>query len=785
MASPPLDGPTIKRQRSELVARADLSGRPLARRLARQVDGWFETLGANLPPGYCLVATGGYAAGALCPGSDVDVVLLHPPRAAAEQVSAAAESLWYPLWDGGVKLSPAVHSPRSILGLAGDDLVTATAILRLRPLAGDSSGVDDLRKSGREQWRKRSNHWLTELRIATEQRWARTGEVASRLEPDVKDGQGGLRDHDVLRWAVAVERADIDAALEAPLDDLAGAVETIFDVRCELHRVIGRATNTLLLQDQDAVAEAMGYADADVLMSKLSAAARSIDWASERFWWRVERVVRLGRRSTTGVPRADADKASGAVVIDDEVELAPGIELDDQSLAFRVAAAAAHAGRPIGRRALVTLAAHPVDENAPWTERTARAFISLLGSGDHVVATIEALEQYDLFSRLLPEWRHIRSLPQRNAFHTYTVDRHVLQTVANANELVRTVARPDLLLVAALLHDIGKGLPGDHTDAGMALVEKMAPRMGFVPTDVTIVRALVEHHLLLAETAMRRDLSDPRTAKNVAEALGMPAVLELLHALTKADSLATGPSAWSAWKETMIQTLVDLVRAEFAQSAPDPEAAVAAMRIDEQLARLADVVRSDRTPRVERENEGEFELLRVGAVDEPGLFAKIAGTLTGLGLDVLGADAWTSPDGIAVDQFRVASSSGVPLRRSRIENELRTVLSGAADVTGRLQHRMSAYAKARRRPSSATPPRREIIISNEASDTTTMIDVRTADELAVLYRLCAAIADEGLDIRSAKVATLGHEVVDVFYVQRIDASRHEALRERLEKALVG
>ena len=782
-----LDGAFVKRARADLVGRSDLAGRGLARRLSDQMDGWFDALGSGLPDGWAIVATGGYAAGLLSPGSDIDVVLLHPQKASAHDVRSIAEPLWYPMWDAGVKLSPAAHSVKSLLGLAASDLVTATTILRIRRLAGSDAGVADLRAHALEQWRKKSTHWLTELRAVSEERWSKFGEVASLLEPDLKDGQGGLRDYDTIRWALAVDRPEILASLEAPFEDLAAPAEALLATRCELHRLTGKSTNVLLLQDQDAVAEAMGFADADVLMARVSSAARAIDWASERFWWRVERSTRKGR-SATSTGRVSATLGQGVTVIDDEVEVDVEVAGVDQSLVLRVAAAAAHAGYPISRRALIQLSATAIEDGEVWNERTRNAMVSLLGAGPHLVAAVEALERYDLFSNMLPEWRHVRSLPQRNAFHTYTVDRHLLQTVANAGEFVRMVDRPDLLLIGALLHDIGKGYPGDHTEVGIELVGRIGPRMGFAVEDVAILQSLVKNHLLLSETAMRRDLADPRTAENVAASVGNLPRLELLRALTESDSLATGPSAWSAWKATLLDELTRTVGAVFAGRVRERRE----IALDDRFGDVLDNVRSTGVLHTHHEPAGDFDLWVVATPDQRGLFAKIAGTFAMHGIDVVSSEAWTSADGIAVDQFRVPRVANVNTDWTRLESDLRGSVGGTIDVGSRIAQRVRTYSRAHRRAVAAAPPRLEVLISNDASASTTMIDVRAPDAIAVLYRLASALAATGLDIRSAKVATLGHEVVDVFYVQRsgrtgaakqIPERDHAVLREELKAAL--
>ncbi|MCX6520014.1 MAG: [protein-PII] uridylyltransferase [Actinobacteria bacterium] len=776
----PIDAATIKRLRTQLVGDADLAGRSLARRLSQQADSWFESLASDLPSGWALMATGGYAGGVLCPGSDIDVVLLHPNKANDAQVRTVAEGLWYPFWDGGIKLSPAVHTTKTLLNLASDDLESATTILRVRCLAGDAELVRRLQHDALEQWRRRPMVWLQRLHESAQLRWERLGDVASLLEPDLKDGRGGLRDHDMIRWALAIDRPDVSSALEGPFEDLAGSAEVLLATRCELHRATGRFVNILLLQDQDRVAEAMGYFDADALMFEVSSAAHSIEWATERFWRRVDRLVkRSGKSSLKQLP----EHVAGVTVVDDEAQITADADVDEQSFVFRMAAAAAHAGYPISARSLRMMASRGSEPGEVWAERTRRAFLSLLGAGQPMVHAIEALERYDLFSRYLPEWRAVRSRPQRNAFHTYTVDRHLLQTVANASELMRGVSRPDLLLVGALLHDIGKGYPGDHTEAGIELVDSIGARMGFPPEDVAIIRALIEHHLLLSETATRRDISDPRTAANVAAAVGDPVTLELLVALTEADSRATGPAAWSSWKATLIEELVHAV----SMSLRGEHRAIDGTPLDSRFSHLVDQVQAGGGVLIEHESVGDFEMLRIASADRRGLFSLIAGTLALHGLDIVGAEAFTGADGTAVDEFRILRAAGTSPNWSKIAHDLRGVLAGDVDIDARLEQRIKSQGRSRRAV-SAIPPRFEVLISNEASDSTTIIDVRAPDAPATLYRLSHALAGAGYDIRSAKVATLGHEVVDVFYVVGADGKlpedTHADVRACLTSALV-
>lgn len=760
-----------------------LRGRALTRRLSDQADGWLITLAGDLPSGWAVAATGGYGRGQLFPAGDVDAMLLHPRSASAGEVESMTRQLWYPLWDSGIKLSPAVHDDRSLLHLASTELFTVTSLLEMRVVTGDAEAVEFVRQAALALWRKHPWMWLDRLVAANRERWMRCGDVASRLEPDVKDGRGGMRDVDSLRWALTTARPEIERAFDAPIDDVAIAAATIAAIRAETHRITGRASNVLLLQDQDAVAAAAGYDDADEMMLAMSAEARRVEWVGERFWARVAEIVeRRGRTRGRDHGRRRAEHLDRDLISrDGEVELTPKADLGDPSLTFRAAETAARHGLRLARCTLVQLANAPVDADAVWTAEMRQAFIGLLGAGEPLVNVADALEYHGLLSRFLPEWTAVRSRPQRNAFHIYTVDRHLLQTVVEAHELLRRVSRPDLLLLSALLHDIGKGFPGDHTEAGVALVVPIATRMGYDADDTETLCILVDTHLLLAETATRRDLDDPRTAELVADRVGTVDRLHLLRALTEADSKATGPTGWTDWKAGLINQLTARTAACFGgerpATRPDP-----ILPVD--VAEMVDKVRASGGVRLDRVSGAGVDTVAVVAADRPGLFATIAGTLACHGIEVIGADVWTTADGVAVDQIQIPRGAITDL--PKLQRFIERTLDGALDVDERVAQRVASQSR-RRRVHAAAPARLEIVVSNDESATTTMVEVRSPDAEAVLYRLANALHCFDLDVVSAKVATLGHEVVDVFYVRCTDGqllqSDHPTLIATLTTAI--
>jgi [protein-PII] uridylyltransferase len=707
--------------------------------------------------GLALVAVGGYGRGELCPKSDLDLILVHRGKRDRKDLGRTAERLWYPLWDSGLKLGHAVRTVKEALALAGTDLNTATAQLDVRLIAGDPELAEDLRRRAAEQWRATGSRWLAALRDSVAERHAKAGEVAFLLEPDLKEGRGGLRDVHALHWAGAARRILFEGDDEA----LDAAHRTLLEVRVELQRRTGKGADRLVLQEQDAVAAALGDVDADAMMGRLSAAARTVAWTSDEAWDRIGSFL-LGPRGR--VAAADRPLGPGLILREGLVELSRDADpAGDPGLVLRAAAAAARGSTRLGRRTLDRLAAEaPAGLDGAWTESMRADLVGLLGAGRPAIAVLEALDQRGLLVRLLPEWASVRCRPQRNAYHRFTVDRHLCEAAAGAATGTVTVERPDLLLVGTWLHDIGKGFVGvrgdDHTVAGEAVIGEVATRMGFVDEDVDTLVAMVRHHLLLPDVATRWDLEDPSTVDHVVGAVEDPVLLGLLHGLTVADSQATGPAAWSPWKAGLVAALVERVDRRLAGDDPVP-AAFPTPAHDTVLdrARRAGAL-------VIEASGGEAT---VAAPDRPGLFCTVAGALALHGLDVLAARAWSSEDGMALEEFRVEPGFGKEPDWSKVEADAARALAGELSIEARLADRARQYA-GRTGVLAAQPPRTQVRVDLDASATATVVEVRAPDRIGTLYRITRVLADLGLDIRHAKVASVGHEVVDAFYV--VDAA---------------
>ncbi|MFC9150280.1 [protein-PII] uridylyltransferase, partial [Streptomyces bacillaris] len=779
--------------------------------LARLTDDWLTGLFTAAATragvrGAALVAVGGYGRGELSPRSDLDLLLLHDGSADAAAVAALADAVWYPVWDLGLALDHSVRTPGEARRTAGEDLKVQLGLLDARPVAGNLGLVASLRTAILADWRNQAPKRLPALHELCQERAERTGELQFLLEPDLKEARGGLRDATALRAVAASWVAD------APREGLDQARRTLLDARDALHLTTGRATDRLALQEQDQVAEALGLLDADALLRQVYEAARTVSYATDVTWREVNRVLRarsvrprLRAMLSGGLGAKPAPEraplADGVVEADGEVVLARAARPDrDPVLTLRAAAAAAEAGLPLSRHLVRHLATTVRPLPVPWPPEAREELVTLLGAGEATVGVWEALEAEGIITRLLPDWERVHCRPQRNPVHTWTVDRHLVETAVRAASLTRRVHRPDLLLVAALLHDIGKGWPGDHSVAGEVIARDMATRIGFDQHDVGVIATLVRHHLLLVETATRRDLDDPATVRSVAEAVSSASTLELLHALTEADALATGPAAWSAWRASLVADLVKRVAAVLAGEAPEETEEEAPSAEHERLAvealRTGEPVLTLHTRPEEPAGEGEVEPvgveLLIALPDRPGVLPAAAGVLALHRLTVRAADlrAVELPNevGESADllllSWRVAAEYGSLPQAARLRADLVRALDGSLDIRARLAEREAAYP--RRRGVKAPPPR--VTVAAAGSRRATVIEVRAQDAPGLLHRIGNALESSAVRVRSAHVSTLGANAVDAFYVTGTDGEPLPELRaaevaREVEKAL--
>ncbi|MEU8043565.1 [protein-PII] uridylyltransferase [Micromonospora echinofusca] len=758
---------------------------------AARADAYDRWLRGLLPrrPGVALIAVGGLGRRQCAPHGDLDLVLLH---AGVPGVDELAASVWYPVWDAGLRLDHSVRTVAEALDVAQDDVKVALGLLDARLVAGDAALADTLVRTAADHWRRTAVRQLPALREITAARWAAHGELAFLLEGDLKEAAGGLRDVGILR---AVATAGITDALRPAVR---AAHLRLLDTRDALHRQVGRRVDRLVAQERDGVAALLGLrqlppgaadpaqlppgasdaaqvrrlppgaaeasqragpvGDGDALLRRVAGDARTVSHALDDAFRAADRLRSGRRRGADGRPLR-RPVARDVVEHDGELVLARTAigARPDPSLSLRVAAAAAVTRLPIARATCEWLAAYCPPLPAPWPAEARAALITLLGAGPGLVPAWETCDRYGLIERWLPEWTRLRSLPQHNPVHRFTLDRHLVQTAYEASRHTREVDRPDLLLLGGLLHDVGKGLPGDHSTVGAPLAEAVAARIGLPAPEVALIGTLVRLHLLLPDVATRRDLADPVTIAGVAERVGDPATLDLLHALVRADAAATGPAAWSQWKGRLVAELVARVRTALdtgvlpAPPAPDPALLAGPLPVVH--------LSADR--------------VAVAAADRRGLLATVAGCLALHRLEVLSADASTV-DGRALVECRVQPRYGLAPDPIALGADLRRAVNGDVSVIQRLRGRALAA-----RAGGAAP---RVVWHREAATDAVLLELRAADAAGLLYRVTCALDEAGAQVRAARISTLGGDVVDAFYL--VGGWPAEADRARLEAAVL-
>lgn len=502
--------------------------------------------------GVALACTGSLARLESGPLSDLDLVVLHRPGAGPAEVARIAEGVWYPIWDSGIALDHSVRSVKECRQLASADLTVAGAMLDLCPVAGDTDLVRGAVRQLGEDWRANARKRLPEVLSHIAARHERFGELAQALEPDLKEAKGGLRDMSVLRAMAASWLTD------RPHGAVDEAHLFLLDVRDALHIATGRPRNILTQNDQADVAARLGLADADELLSRVGTAARRISSAT------VDTLRRAGQsqRSRLGRPGPRRPELvplhPGLYAHDGELVLGPvrgGGPEDHDLLPWRAAATSAQRSLPLSPAAARKLADRP---SAPaWPPGARALFVDLL-TGPGVLDTWDSLDLAGVIDGWLPEWAAIRDHPQRSPLHRHTVDRHSLETVVEAGRLAARVDRPDLLVTAALLHDLGKRPQvTDHVTEGARLVGPITTRMGWSAPDAHLLHLLVAEHLSLMALATGHDPGDPATVHRLVDLVehSVP-VLRLLAALTEADARAAGARTWTTGRASLMKDLV-------------------------------------------------------------------------------------------------------------------------------------------------------------------------------------------------------------------------------------
>lgn len=716
-----------------------------------------------------LIATGGYGRGELFPGSDIDITFVYE-NINDQDLKKFVNNILFPLWDERHKIDYSIRTLSDLRQVLKSDIKAILGMLDARFIDGSAYLAELASGYSLNQWSSNYEKYLPTIEASLKERYERAGELAFLLEPDLKESRGGLRDITLLHAFGNIKEMPINFLRIEEAESL------LSNVREALHLSTNTAKDILYFAEQDKLALSMGFADADSLMLEISKSARAIDFALKRTWDEFNKpkktvIDKFKKNRTENVGKGLVSRGTELLIEKDYV-------IDqDPGLGIRAAAIAAQRGLTLSANAIHQLAENLGELPLPWPRGVREDFVALLGAGRHMVEVFETLDQENLIARWIPEWSHVRFLPQRNVLHRHTVDRHMLETVVRASHLTRRVHRPDLLLIAALFHDIGKGYKDrDHSEFGSVLMINIAKRLGFNADDVKILVLLVEHHLALTSAATRRDLDDPQTIADILKIIENANNLELLHALSIADGEATGKNAWSAWKAGLVQDLVQrtlkaISGVPFAQQVELTQEQINRAFKNEILISL--------------EDRGEFIEIEIVVPDRAGLLSTVAGILAISRMDVRSAKTRTIGN-TAFMNWLVLLEPHVPVPTS--ENLLRLLkkaLNGEIDLATKIEERIQNY----RALPGIQSPAAVVEAVNDAATNATVLEVRMHDRPGVLFNVTRTISRYRVDIRSAVVTTLGAEAIDTLYLtdfhgNALSSEEATLLAQRVENYLL-
>jgi [protein-PII] uridylyltransferase len=803
-----------------------------------------------------IVATGGYGRGQLAPQSDIDLLFLRPYKETPWGESVI-EFILYMLWDLGLKVGHATRSLDDCIRLSRQDISIRTALLEARFLWGERKLYDELRRRYRaEVAAGTALHFVAAKMAERDRRHVKQGASRYLVEPNVKEGKGGLRDLQTLYW-IGKDVYGVDDPSELvrhalftreEYEQFRDAEAFLWKVRFHLHYLTGRPEERITFDIQPELARRFGFGEQDPrraverFMREYFLAAKTVGDLTRIFCAALEEQNRKPRPALTrllaGLLKSRSDETF--FVDNGRLYAAPDAFAREPSNLIRIFEEADARGVDVHPAAMrtVTRCLGGIDETLRNDPEANRSFFAILTSRHDPERALRWLNESGVFGRFVPEFGRVVALMQFNMYHHFTVDEHLIRAVGNvaaiergdlnaehplASDIVKRIKQRDALYAAMLLHDIAKGLPGDHSDAGAEIAQRLCPRWGLSEEDTDTVVWLVRNHLVMSDTAQRRDLSDPKTVRDFVEAVQSPELLRLLLVLTVADIRAVGPGVWNGWKGQLLRQLYYEAEAAMSGASPRRDTDVAETKAalgqrlrdlpqdrgDKALTRLGDgywlafgldeLERHARLLLSAEAEAGQFALIAesddfravtriaVAAADRQGLFSRLAGAITLSGGSIVDARIFTTVDGFALDVFSVQDADGGPFGDAARVERLRSNIARVLADGGKPQSLFGTRSLRRQARGFSVKPR--IAFDNEASTVATVIEVEALDRPGLLYDITRALSEAGLSISSAVVATYGERAVDVFYVRDkfghkiVYPDRFEAIRSRLAEPL--
>lgn len=807
-----------------------------------------------------VVAVGGYGRGEMAPFSDVDLLFLFPYKQ-SPWIEQVVEFTLYMLWDLGLKVGHSARSLDESMRQARADTTITTALLEARFITGDDTLFRALRARFQREIVVGHAATFVEAKLAeSDQRHNRLGDSRYVVEPNIKDGKGGLRDLHTLLWIAkfAYQADDVATLVERGVLDIAEArrftkaQNHLWAVRCHLHYLVGRADERLIFDLQIEIASRMGYtkhagaAAVERFMKHYHLTAKDVGDLTRIVCAAVEAAHRrrprlqffniLGRRREFDGFPLDGDR----LTIENDAHL-----MDNPINFIRLFHVAQREDLDIHPNALRLIAKNLrlIDGALKKSPEANRLFVEIMTSNKGPERILRRMNEANVFGRFVPDFGRVVAQMQYDMYHVYTVDEHTiialgilhrietgeLSDIAPvATEVVHKVLSRRVLYVATLLHDIAKGRGGDHSELGEKVARRLCPRFGLEPAETETVAWLVRYHLLMSNTAFKRDINDPRTVADFAEQVQSPERLRLLLVLTVADIRAVGPQVWNAWKAALLRDLYFRTMAVLGGEAVVPDQHQIGHVLEDLRHRLSDfdnhsfdalvdkgpahywlsfpgeiLARHLRIMRQADRDKSHFNVdirrddyravteVMVYADDHPGLFAQIAGAMAAAGANIVNAQIFTLAHGRALDVFSIQNADRQPFGSDRslaaLKVKIRQAVAGEIDLDQFIDER--AARQGRRAKAFKVPPR--VLIDNRASVSHTVIETNGKDRPGILYAMTKVLSRLNLQIGSARISTYGERFVDVFYVKdlfglKVDQDRKlERLRHDLLAAIEG
>ena len=801
-----------------------------------------------------LFAVGGYGRGEMAPQSDVDLLFLTPYKI-TPWAESVIETMLYILWDLRLKVGHASRTVKDCLRLGGEDFTIRTALLENRFLRGHAPLGEELNTRLENELFKGTEREFIEAKLhERDERHKKQGE-RYMVEPNVKEGKGGLRDLQSLFWIakyvyhVQQARDLLDKGLfhQDEYKRFAEAENFLWAVRGHMHILAGRPVEQLTFDIQVQVAERMGYLD--------KGGRRAVEHFMQDYFRHATSVGDLTRILLT---KLEADHAKAAPLMERLFRRRPRIKagyqvihnrlaiVDDEDFLsdplnlLRLFEEGLRTGLLIHPDAmrLVTANLHLIDEDFRANKDAQKIFLGLLLKHGNPERALRRMNELGVLAAFIPEFSTVVAMMQFNMYHSYTVDEHTIQVISNyaqiereelqvelplSSEIIKNGVNRRVLMVAMLLHDIGKGRETDHSILGAQIARRVAPALGLRKSECETVEWLVRYHLLMSDTAQKRDIADPRTVRDFAKAVRSVDRLNLLTVLTVCDIRGVGPDVWNNWKAALLRALYRQTRIALEDGM---EAINRENRGTEAKKKLRAELKDWPAKDIKRETARHYdpywqglhitahkvfaELLRdidddeiridlhpdedrdatracFAMADHPGIFSRMCGALALVGANIVDARTFTSKDGYATAAFWIQDADGSPYEAGRLERLRQMIdktLKGEVIATEAMKSRdvIKKRERAFRVPTTIT-------FDNEGSEIYTIIEVDTRDRPGLLFDLTRTLANSNVYIASAVIATYGEQVVDSFYVKDMfglkfhSKPKQQALEKKLREAI--